>query len=196
MFTGIVEQMGSVASAEDLGAGRRLVVGAPLLEGTRVGASVAVNGVCLTAADARDAEVTVDVVAETLSRSNLGRLRPGDRVNLERPLGVDGRLDGHIVQGHVDGTGEVRRVDPRAGGTFMTIASPESLLTQIVEKGSVAVDGVSLTVAKLVDAGFEVALIPHTLETTTLGLRKPGDLVNLETDIVAKYVGRLLEHSR
>lgn len=192
MFTGIVEQIGLVESVADEASGRRVLLSAPILSGTQIGASIAVSGVCLTVMEVDGSRVAVDVVPETLRRSNLGGLARGDRVNLERPLSVGSRLDGHIVQGHVDGTGEVRSVQSGEEGAVMTISAPERLMSHIVEKGSIAVDGVSLTVVGLGEEGFDIALIPHTLESTTLGLRKRGEVVNLETDIVAKYIERLV----
>lgn len=161
--------------------------------GLDIGDSLAVNGVCLTAVEVGDQGVATDVVAETLRRSNLGSVEPGDRVNLERPLRADGRFDGHIVQGHVDATGEIIRVESEGQGCLIKIAASEDGLRYVVEKGSITVDGVSLTVTSTDAAGFEVALIPHTLSVTTLGLRRPGDLVNLEFDVLAKYVERLME---
>jgi riboflavin synthase len=161
--------------------------------GLEVGDSIAVNGVCLTAVEVGPAGVTADVVAETLRRSNLGSVQTGDRVNLERPMRADGRFDGHIVQGHVDATGEVATVVPEGEGWLVRIAAPPEGLRYVVEKGSITVDGVSLTVTSVDADGFEVALIPHTLSVTTLGLLRPGDRVNLEFDVLAKYVERLLE---
>jgi len=193
MFTGIIEEMGSVADISDNGHDKRLVLHGEGLREISVGASLAVNGVCLTVVGEHNGGATLEVIPETLSRTNLGTLRPGDRVNLERAMSGSGRFDGHIVQGHVDGTGRVVAVEANERGTSMSIASDPDILRYVVEKGSVTVDGVSLTVAS-VDAGaFTVALIPHTLQTTTLGWRKPGDTVNLETDVIAKYVERLLE---
>lgn len=194
MFTGIVESLGTVAEITDVTGGRRLVLEAgDLAMGLEVGESVAVNGVCLTAVEVGPTAVTADVVAETLRRSNLGSMRPGDRVNLERPMRADGRFDGHIVQGHVDATGEVVAVIPEGEGRLVRISAPPDGLRYVVEKGSITVDGVSLTVTSVDADGFEVALIPHTLSVTTLGLREPGDSVNLEFDVLAKYVERLLE---
>jgi riboflavin synthase len=192
MFTGIVEHLGSVAQAQTGSGGMQIVVDVGPLEGMAVGDSIAVNGVCLTAVEAGSGRVRVDVVEETLRRTTLGELRPGDLVNLERPLSADGRFDGHIVQGHVDGVGDVTRVVEEGQGRRMTLAVPPQLMRYLVEKGSVTVDGVSLTVATLTAEGFELALIPHTSAVTTLGLRKAGDKVNLEVDVLAKYVERLL----
>jgi riboflavin synthase len=193
MFTGIVEALGEVTAMAETETGRRLVLSGPGLGDLAVGASLAVNGVCLTAVSVSDDTVTLDIVPETLQRTNLGELEVGGQVNLERPMPAGGRFDGHIVQGHVDGVGTVTEVatDPD-GGVVMTVQVPEALLRYLVEKGSVTIDGVSLTVAALTAEGFTVALIPHTLEVTTLGSRKAGDRVNLEMDVLAKYVERLL----
>jgi riboflavin synthase len=180
VFTGIVREIGRVVSFD----GRRLVVDA---ETTRAaeGDSIAVDGVCLTAVDG--SQLAFDVVDETLSRTTLGGLAPGDRVNLEPALRAGEPLGGHIVQGHVDGLGRVRRT-----GEPVWIDAPPELRRYLVEKGSITVDGVSLTIALVDDGGFAVALVPHTLEVTTLGALEPGDHVNLEVDVLAKYVERLL----
>lgn len=193
MFTGIVEQKGTVRRIAEGEGPWRVVITAPGLGDLEIGASIAVNGVCLTAVEREGDSVALDVIPETLSRTNLGELIEGTEVNLERPMPADGRFDGHIVQGHVDGTGQVRSLIREAdGGVIMTLDVEPSLLRYIVEKGSITVDGVSLTVAAVDESGFSVALIPHTLEMTTLGLRTEGDPVNLETDVLAKYVERLL----
>ena len=197
MFTGIVESFGTIADVAEVDGGRRLVLGVgELAAGMDIGDSLSVNGVCLTAVALQDGHVSVDVVAETLRRSNLGSARPGNRVNLERPMRADGRFDGHIVQGHVDATGEIIRVEEQGQGRSVAIAATPDGLRYVVEKGSITVDGVSLTVTSVHTGEFAVALIPHTLSMTTLGLRKPGDLVNLEFDVLAKYVERLLERQR
>jgi len=193
VFTGIVEQIGSVIDVAEQTDHHTMVLSGNGLGELAVGASIAVNGVCLTAVEVADTSVTVEVVPETLSRTNLGELAAGGRVNLERPMRADGRFDGHIVQGHVDGTGSVVSLDGTDGGTVMIVEAPAGLMTFVVEKGSITVDGVSLTVAAVDDSSFSIALIPHTLENTTLGLRKRGDTVNLESDVLAKYVERLLE---
>jgi len=193
MFTGIVAGMGTVVGAADAGGKRVLTISLPDgLEYPPVGDSIAVNGVCLTAVASAPGEVTVEAVFETLDRSNLGSLVEGDRVDLERPLRADGRFDGHFVQGHVDGVGSLRRVTPEGDSIRMWIDAPSGLLRYLVEKGSITIDGVSLTVSGVDAAGFEVVLIPHTLEVTVLGERRPGDRVNLEVDVLAKYVERLL----
>jgi riboflavin synthase len=194
MFTGIVELLGTVSRITEVDGGRRLAFEAgDLAIGLEVGDSIAVNGVCLTAVEVGPEGVEADVVAETLRRSNLGSVREGDRVNLERPMRADGRFDGHIVQGHVDATGEVATVVAEGEGRLIRIAAPPDGLRYVVEKGSITVDGVSLTVTSAEADSFEVALIPHTLSLTTLGFRRPGDRVNLEFDVLAKYVERLLE---
>jgi riboflavin synthase len=193
MFTGIVSQIGTVEDVSDDGAGRRLVLSAPGIGEMSIGASISVNGVCLTAVEIGDDKVSVEVIPETLQRTNLGTVLQASQVNLERPMPADGRFDGHIVQGHVDGVGTVSDVERSDdGGVVMKVEIPETLHRYLVEKGSITIDGVSLTVASLTDNGFSVALIPHTLEVTTLGLRNPGDTVNLEVDVLAKYVERLL----
>ena len=192
MFTGIVAHKGSVVDVADDAEVSRLTVEAGLLADLTVGDSIAVNGVCLTAVAVQDSRIDVEVVRETLSRSNLGAVQPGDPVNLERPMSAQGRFDGHIVQGHVDGVGTVSQVVSDGDDRRLTIRVPTGLARFIVEKGSITVDGVSLTVTGVGSDQFEVALIPHTLEVTTLGLRKEGDPVNLEVDIIAKYVERLL----
>ena len=196
MFTGIVEQMGEVVSIKETSTGKRLVLEAKGIGSLDLGASIAVNGVCLTAIDPSDDKVSLDVIPETLDRTNIGSLTTGSRVNLERPMPASGRFDGHIVQGHVDSTGRVTRVDSGDDGSVVLEVEPhESLLRYLVEKGSITIDGVSLTVASVGERSFTVALIPHTLEVTTLGLRVSGDEVNLEADVLAKYVERLMDKS-
>ncbi|MDH3261760.1 MAG: riboflavin synthase [Acidimicrobiia bacterium] len=194
MFTGIVEEKGRVTRILPADQGIRIEVEGPLVApGLAVGDSIAVNGVCLTVVESMPTGFAADVVKETLDRTNLGTLQSGSSVDLERPMLASGRFDGHIVQGHVDGVGRVERVMPEGEGARMTISVPGALERFVVEKGSVTVDGVSLTIARLVERSFEVALIPHTLAVSVLGERSPGDLVNLEVDVIAKYVERLLE---
>jgi riboflavin synthase len=190
MFTGIVEERGTVLEA----GASRLVVGCRTVDGdSDIGSSVAVSGVCLTVVARGSGDLSFDLSPETLNRSTLGRLAPGDPVNLERPVTLSARLGGHLVQGHVDGVGEVGVVDrDDEGGATITIRVPEGLLRYVVEKGSITVDGVSLTVAEIAGEGIRVALIPHTLAVTSLGTLVPGDLVNLEVDVIAKYVERLM----
>jgi riboflavin synthase len=193
VFTGIVEELGTVSAVEDLGDSCRFRLRGPVVtEGARHGDSIAVNGVCLTVVETADGEFTADVMAETLKRSNLGALRPGSPVNLERPMALGGRLGGHLVQGHVDGTGSVLRRDPGEHWEVVTISLPAQLSRYVVEKGSITVDGISLTVVDAAADSFTVSLIPTTLELTTLGRKQPGDQVNLEVDVIAKHVERLL----
>ncbi len=195
MFTGIVEAQGTVLESPG-GARARLAVDVPWpAGGLAVGDSVAVNGCCLTVTEFTRSGFAADVVAETLRRTALGRLAPGDRVNLERPVAADGRLGGHLVQGHVDGLGRVleRTPAPGGGGEEVRVAIAPELARYVVVKGSIAVDGVSLTVAGVGPDWFSVALVPHTLAVTTLGARRQGDEVQLEVDVLAKYVERLLE---
>ncbi|MDJ0953416.1 MAG: riboflavin synthase [Acidimicrobiia bacterium] len=194
MFTGIVAALGNVRSVVATPTGRRIEIEAPeLLGGMVVGDSVAVNGVCLTAVDVGNGSVAVDVVQESLNRSNLGELIPGSRVDLERPMPAAGRFDGHIVQGHVDGVGTIDSIGAEGDARRIRVALPEELSRYVVEKGSITVDGVSLTVTAVGnEPWFEIVLIPHTLEVTVLGLRRIGDRVNLEVDVLAKYVERLM----
>ena len=193
MFTGIVEELGDVVAIEELGDASRFRLRGPLVtEGAGHGDSIAVNGVCLTVVDFGDGEFTADVMAETLNRSSLGALAVGSKVNLERPMALGGRLGGHLVQGHVDGTGTVIERKPSENWELVRISLPSDLTRYVVEKGSITVDGISLTV---VDAGpdfFTVSLIPTTLALTTLGFKQSGDPVNLEVDVIAKYVERML----
>lgn len=189
MFTGIVREVGTVEAVEDAGADARLRVRAPETAATTaVGDSVSVSGVCLTAVAAAGGSLAFDVVSETQRRTTIGRLGPGDPVNLEPALRAGEPLGGHIVQGHVDGVGRVRRVDVEG----LEVEAPPGLLRYLVEKGSVAVEGVSLTIAALTADGFTVALVPHTVQATTLGALAEGDEVNLEADVLAKHVERLL----
>jgi riboflavin synthase len=195
VFTGIVEEVGRVDSAERRGGLLVVRVAAGrMAEGLQRGASIAVDGCCLTAVEVDAGGFTCELTGETLARTAFAeRLRPGVPVNLERPLRADGRFDGHIVQGHVDGVGSVRGLTPRDGGAELEIALPPALARYVVEKGSIAVDGVSLTVAGLGPGVFRVALIPYTLEHTSLGQARVGGPVNLEVDVIAKYVERLLK---
>jgi riboflavin synthase len=194
VFTGIVEAVGRVVAVEPRGALARLRVEAPAIAAEApLGASVAVNGACLTVTEAAGGEVAFDAVSETLACTALGELRPGARVNLERALRADGRLDGHIVQGHVDGTGRVRSLERCGEDVRLAVACEPGFARLLVEKGSIAVDGVALTLVGVGEDGFDVALIPHTLRETNLGDRRPGDRVNLEADVLGKYVLRYLE---
>jgi len=193
MFTGIVEELGTIAGVDRGTDSARLTVRGPLVTSDAThGASIAVNGVCLTVVEHADGEFTVDVMAETLSRSSLGSLRAGDRVNLERAMAAGGRFGGHVVQGHVDGTAQVLERVPGDRWEIVRLSLPAGLARYVVEKGSITVDGVSLTVASVDDTSFTVSLIPTTLDLTTLGHKGIGDLVNLEVDVLAKYVERLM----
>lgn len=193
MFTGIVEELGTVTALETADESARLTVQGPGVVADAVhGASIAVDGVCLTVVDTGTDSFTVDVMHETLTRSTLGGLAAGDRVNLERAVRATDRLGGHIVQGHVDGVGEITDRTPGEAWEIVRVAVPATVNRYVVEKGSIAVDGVSLTVSAHGPDWFEISLIPTTLEATTLGSKKPGERVNLEVDVIAKYVERLL----
>jgi riboflavin synthase len=192
MFTGLVETTGTVRAVEPDGDGARIEVATALGAELHEGDSVAVNGVCLTAVAASAGGFRADVMAETLRRSSLGPLAAGDPVNLELPLRAGAPLGGHVVQGHVDGTGTVEDVREEGFARVVRIACEADLLRYVVEKGSIAVDGVSLTVASVDESGFAVSLIPETLERTTLGEATPGRVVNLEVDVLAKYVEKLV----
>jgi riboflavin synthase len=193
MFTGIVEELGHVVELAPGADSARLTVAGPLVTSDAVhGASIAVNGVCLTVVEHDDEKFTVDVMAETLDRSSLGGLRAGDRVNLERAMAASSRFGGHIVQGHVDGTATILSRTPGERWEVVRFSLPQTLARYVVEKGSITVDGVSLTVSSVDDVTFSVSLIPTTLALTTLGHKGVGDTVNLEVDVLAKYVERLL----
>jgi riboflavin synthase len=193
VFTGIVEELGEVTAVENLGDASRFRLRGPVVtEGARHGDSIAVNGVCLTVVDTGSGEFSADVMAETLNRSSLGALDVGSRVNLERPMALGGRLGGHLVQGHVDGTGSIVERKLSENWEIVKISLPADLTRYVVEKGSITVDGVSLTVVDVGSAHFTISLIPTTLALTTLGIKQPGDPVNLEVDVLAKYVERLL----
>jgi len=199
MFTGIVEELGTVRAASEHEGGARLELACrTVLEDARIGDSIAVNGCCLTVVELGDGWWAADAQIETLDRTTLGALAPGDPVNLERPMRLGDRLGGHLVLGHVDGVGEVTAVEAQPdGSTRVTVRAPAALAPYLVEKGSVTVDGASLTITGVrdVDGGaaeLGVALIPHTLAVTTLGVRRPGDRVNLEADMIAKHIERLL----
>jgi len=193
VFTGIVEERGRVATT---GAGRLVVDARTVVRDSDVGASVSVNGVCLTVVERTDASLRFDLSEQTLERTCLGDLRPGDPVNLERPVTLVARLGGHLVQGHVDGVGQVTRVElDGSGGARASIRLPGELSRYVVERGSIAIDGVSLTIAAVDDDEITVALIPHTLAVTTLGLAAPGRRLNVEADVIARYVERSMERS-
>lgn len=195
MFTGLVEETGEVLSLQATAAGGvRLGLKAPLIAPTaQLGDSIAVNGCCLTVSSKEGDHVSFDLLQETLARTSLGAVQPGSQVNLERALSVGARFGGHFVQGHIDGTAQILRIEPAGADLRLQIALPPEGARYLVAKGSVAIDGISLTVAKLEADSFTLWIIPHTREVTNLHTRKPGDLVNLEYDLLAKYVERMLE---
>lgn len=191
MFTGLIEEIGSVRQVISGAEWGSISIGCrEVLSGTKIGDSIAVNGVCLTVTDLKKDSFTADVMAETLRRSSLGALRQGDPVNLERAMPADGRFGGHIVAGHIDGTGVLSRKERNGNAVLLEISAAPTLLYEIVEKGSIAIDGVSLTVVSVGESGFTVSIIPHTGAQTILLEKSPGDPVNLETDVIAKYVRR------
>ena len=193
MFTGIVEETGKIRSAQTGGTSGRFDIEADIvIEGTKIGDSIAVNGVCLTVVELGTDGFTADVMPETAERSSLGKCRPGDKVNLERAMAADGRFGGHIVSGHIDGTGRIESLEDDGIAVWVSIRAEKALLKYIVEKGSVAIDGISLTVAYVDGDRFKVSVIPHTGEATMLLEKKPGDTVNLENDIIGKYVDKLM----
>ena len=193
MFTGIVEEKGTVGHISLAGISGSIAIKArKVLEGTRIGDSIAVNGVCLTVVSLRPDGFTADVMAETIRRTSLGSCQPGDPVNLERAMAADGRFGGHIVAGHIDGVGTIRSAVPEGNAVWITIDAPPQILRYIVEKGSIAIDGISLTVAYVDESVFKVSVIPHTAAETTLLSKKAGDIVNLENDIVGKYIEKLM----
>jgi len=193
LFTGIIEELGTLRQITRGSASARLKIEARrVLEGTRAGDSIAVNGVCLTVTALDKSSFVADVMAETLAKTNLGQLTPGGRVNLERALRLGSRLGGHLVSGHIDGVGTIIRREPHDIATLLTVGAPAGVLRYIIKKGSVAIDGISLTVINFNDSSFQVSLIPHTAALTTLGFKRPGDTVNLEADLIGKYVERLL----
>ncbi|MDO4401132.1 MAG: riboflavin synthase [Coriobacteriia bacterium] len=193
MFTGIVEELGTVRRVLPGARAGKLVIGAKkVLEDVHIGDSIAVNGVCLTVVAAGADEFTADVMPETLRKSGLGTLKVGDPVDLERAMAANGRFGGHIVSGHIDGVGRIVETRPEENAVIVTISAPPEILALIVEKGSIAIDGISLTVAALTRTTFSVSLIPHTAAETVLLKKRAGDVVNLENDVVGKYVQRLL----
>lgn len=193
MFTGIIEEIGTVRAIRKGTVSASMEIGCKdILEDVKIGDSIAVNGVCLTATTLTGSGFTADVMHETLSRSSLGALKPGSHVNLERAMAAGGRFGGHIVSGHIDGTGSIRKLERDENAVWYTISCGPSLLRYIIEKGSIAIDGISLTVAKVDADSFSVSIIPHTLSETILAEKKAGDIVNLENDCIGKYVERLL----
>lgn len=196
MFTGLVESVGEIKKAVRRGAGLELIIHGALQGGEPViGESIAVDGACLTVTRRVDKGFAADVSPETLQRTTLGMKKPGDRVNLERALRLSDRLGGHFVTGHIDGTGTIRSIEPRGGFTRIRVTGPAAILKYVIEKGCVAVDGISLTVNTCDAGGFDLMVIPHTLAQTTLPDKRPGDPVNIENDIIAKYVEKFLSNS-
>lgn len=196
MFTGIVEEIGTIKRFNISGNSGCIEIEAKkVLEGTKIGDSIAVNGICLTVVSMSDSSFCADVMAETVRRSSLSELSEGDSVNLERAMAADGRFGGHIVSGHIDGTGVIVSKVQEENAVWVTIEAPEEILNYIVEKGSICIDGISLTVASVSDRDFKVSVIPHTGEETTLLKKKTGLKVNLENDIIGKYVGKLMNIS-
>ena len=194
MFTGIIEEIGVVGGIQKIAAAAKLSIQCKkILEDIHLGDSIAVNGVCLTVASFDQGGFTADIMHETLDRSSLGALKPGSHVNLERAMAAGGRFGGHIVSGHIDGTGSIVKLERDANAVWYTIRCGQSLMGCIIEKGSIAIDGISLTVAKITRDTFSVSIIPHTLDQTILSEKKPGDTVNLENDCIGKYVERLLQ---
>ncbi len=193
MFTGIVEEIGRIEAVQKGSQSSILKIAAQrVLEGSQIGDSIACNGVCLTITNMSEKSYECDVMAETLRRSNLGSLKPGDSVNLERALAVGSRLGGHIVSGHIDGRGSIVSMEREDNAVWVTIRAEKEILRYIIEKGSIAIDGISLTVAYVDDKVFKISMIPHTGEATTLLSKKAGDSVNLENDLIGKYVEKLL----
>lgn len=193
MFTGIVEEIGTVVSiSKGVQSSKLTLQGDVIFEDMHIGDSIAVNGVCLTVTTKTSNTFTVDVMAETLRRSSLGSLTNGSKVNMERAMAANGRFGGHIVSGHIDGTGEIESFVKEDNAVWVTIKTPAKILKYIIEKGSITIDGISLTVAYVDNHCFKVSLIPHTAANTTLLSKKPGDIVNLENDIVGKYIDKLL----
>lgn len=192
MFTGLIDHSGTVTHVERRDDGARIVVETDLAPELALGDSLAINGACMTAAELTATTFTADVMNESLARTSLGELEKGSKVNLERPLAVGDRLDGHIVQGHVDGVGEIAEIREDGFSKILRVELPQGLARYVVEKGSITIDGVSLTVSAVGDAHLEVSLIPETQQRTTLGVLQPGSKVNLEVDILAKHVERLL----
>lgn len=197
MFTGIVEEMGTIAGIQKGAKSAVLTIQAEkVFSDIHIGDSIALNGVCLTVTSFSGNTYTADVMNETLRRSSLGSLTVGSKVNLERAMAANGRFGGHIVSGHIDGTGTITKVEKDDNAIWYTIAAEENLMKYIVEKGSIAIDGISLTVAKRSDMDFAISMIPHTAKETVLSQKKPGDIVNLENDIVGKYIEQLMHYEK
>jgi riboflavin synthase len=195
MFTGIIEGLGTITAVRPSGEGRRLVIQSDIaLTSAKIGDSIAINGACLTAVSLSGARFEVDVSPETIEKTTLKHAKNGTRVNIERALSLSGRLDGHLVSGHIDGTGQISHINKKSNAILIGVLVSKSLARYIIPKGSVAVDGISLTINVCDQSSFEVSIIPHTAEITTLGLKKIGDLVNIETDMIGKYVEKFLSN--
>lgn len=193
MFTGIIESLGTIQRIESAGQGKVLYISCDLdLSGSRIGDSIAVNGACLTAVSLGKTRFSVDMAPETVSRTTFNAMGPGTRVNLERALRLSDRIDGHLVSGHVDGTGTIAAIQKKSNAVILDIHAPKHLAADMIEKGSVAVEGISLTINHCWDTGFQVSVIPHTAKITTIGLKQVGNLVNIETDMLGKYVRKIL----
>lgn len=193
MFTGIIENLGTIQGIKSAGEGKVLHIGTDLcLSETRIGDSIAVNGACLTAVRLGKNHFSVDVAPETVNRTTLKTAGPGTRVNIERAMKLSARLDGHLVSGHIDGTGTIRSITKKSNALILEVGVDPELARDMIEKGSVAVDGISLTINRCWDAGFEFSIIPHTAAATTIGFKKIGDRVNIETDMLGKYVRKIL----
>ncbi len=193
MFTGIIESFGTIKRIESNGEGKILHIGCDLdLSESKIGDSIAVNGACLTAVGLGKYDFKVDMAPETVSRTTFKQMGPGTRVNIERALRLSDRIDGHLVSGHIDGTGMIASVTRNANAVIMSVAVHENLSAEMIEKGSVAIDGISLTINQFSKTGFQVSVIPHTADITTIGLKKVGDKVNIETDMLGKYVRKIL----
>jgi len=190
MFTGIVEETGALERfiSNQMTYNAKIVI-----EGMQIGGSIAVNGVCLTVTGFTRNSFTVEIMPETLKRSNLGVLKPGDRVNLERPLQLSKPLGGHFVQGHVDGTGTIKAISPVNGATIVTVSAPGGIMRYVVEKGFIAIDGISLTVVSCTREEFSLSIVGHSLANSTLGFKQPGQIVNIEVDILAKYIEKMVK---
>ena len=197
MFTGIIESLGTIRQIRSTGEGRILTVDCDLdLSDTRIGDSIAVNGACLTAVQLEKNSFSVDMAPETVDRTTFKTLTRGSRVNIERALKLSARIDGHLVSGHIDGTGTITSIQHKSNAVIVTVAVPQDLASDMIEKGSVAIDGISLTINQCEADGFEVSIIPHTAKITTIGLKKQGDAVNIETDMIGKYVKKIMMGNR
>ncbi len=197
MFTGIIEGLGTIKKIKSSGQSSRITIDTGFsLESTKIGDSIAVNGTCLTAVEINQNQFDADVAPETLDKTVIGDLHPGDRVNLERALRLSDRLDGHLVSGHVDGTGLIEEKQPLANAIIIKIKLPEDLARYTIQKGSIAIDGISLTINECGDGFIKLSIVPHTAKLTTIGFKKPGDRVNIETDVIGKYIEQFVSRGR